>query len=526
MSNPAENTTSIDSELLARLEHCTNLPSPPVVALRVIEMAQDPEVDIGMVADVISMDPALAAKVLRVANSPIYAMRRKSENLRQAITQLGLNGTLMLALSFSLAATMHNNADQGFDYNHFWRRSLAAATAARRLGMAIRIRASEELFLAGLLQDIGMLVLDKMDPHFYSDLGDEQTNHVRLYEFEQQKLGADHAVIGGWILAKWGLPEYLIDTVVASHLSTFECEHKDCERFRQCVSLSGILADAVQLAGDEFNLTMVAATVEERLGMGADLFGEMMQAMEADFRAAEELFGTDLSDYRYSDALLDTARETLMMRNMQTIQQADRLQETAEILESRTRDLEERSRRDGLTGLYNRAYLNEKLEQEFSMAANRDWPMIVMFVDLDHFKSVNDTYGHQVGDQVLQRAARALNDGTRDDDLVARYGGEEFVVIAPGRGEKTARVMADRLVNIFRALTHPVGNGKEITVTVSVGVAIMGEGNTFANVEQMVEAADKALYSAKRSGRNRHVFYTGFMEKEMRIVKTGSAPAA
>jgi diguanylate cyclase (GGDEF)-like protein len=515
----------VDARLQGRLEHCTNLPSPPVVAMRVIELAQDPDADIGKVADVISMDPALAAKMLRVANSPIYAMRRKSENLRQAITQLGLNGTLMLALSFSLAATMHNHADQGFDYKRYWHRSLAAATSARRLGIMVKLRSSEELFLAGLLQDIGMLVLDKLDPLFYRNLSVEQSDHERVRDAELQALGADHALIGGWLLGKWGLPGYLVDAVVGSHDDEFHCEFKDCHRFMHCVALSGLLVDSVSQATHD-SIEHVFGVVQTRLGIDRDQFNEMMSSLEEDFRDAEVMFDADLSDYSYSDSLLDSARETLMLRNLQTVQQADHLQEVAEVLESRTRELEERTRRDGLTGLYNRAYLDERLEHEFASAKDRGWPMIVMFVDLDHFKNVNDTYGHQVGDQVLQRAARALIDGVRDNDLVARYGGEEFVVIAPGRGEKTACVMAERLVGCFRDLKHPVGGVEEISVTVSIGIAILGEGFDFADVQQMVESADKALYVAKRRGRNRYLVYSSYMEKDLKVIHGGAAGAA
>lgn len=214
-----------------------------------------------------------------------------------------------------------------------------------------------------------------------------------------------------------------------------------------------------------------------------------------------------------------------MMMNLQTLQQADKLQETAEVLETRTRELEERSRRDGLTGLYNRAYLDKRLAHEFSMASERDWPMIVMFVDLDHFKQVNDVHGHQAGDQVLQRAARVLADGTRDDDIVARYGGEEFVIVTPGRGESTAHVIAERLVSTFRALRHQVSTGSEIQVTVSIGLAILGEGENFASVSEMVEAADKALYMAKNKGRDRYVVYRKMVGSGSAIGGT-AAPAA
>lgn len=498
----------LDPQLQARLERCTNLPSPPVVALRVIELAQDPDVDIGMVSDIISTDPALATKVLRVANSPIYALRRKTETLHQAITLLGLNGTLMLALSFSLASTMHNNAEQGFDYRHYWRRSLASATCARRLGTVIRMRAKEELFLAGLLQDIGMLVIDKMDPNFYRSVNVDQRDHAAVVAGEREQLGADHADVGSWILQKWGFPEYLIAAVLYSHSDAAPSEARDMRQLMQCIQLAGRVVDAIENPSEQSNLQVVAGLVKERLGVGEDTFRDMLLQLNEDLSEAQDLFDTDLSDYNYSDTLLDNAKEMLMMMNLQTLQQADKLQETAEVLESRTRELEERTRRDGLTGLYNRAFLDQKLGHEFSMASERDWPMIVMFVDLDHFKRVNDTYGHQAGDQVLMRAARALADGTRDDDIVARYGGEEFVIVTPGRGEETARIIADRLVTSFRGMRHPVIDGKEINVTVSIGVAIMGEGDTFRSVDELVEAADKALYLAKKNGRNRYVIYS------------------
>ncbi len=515
----------LSAQLQARLERCTNLPSPPVVALRVIELAQDPDVDIGMIADVIGTDPALATRVLRVANSPIYALRRKTETLHQAITLLGLNGTLMLALSFSLASTMHNHADQGFDYNHFWKRSLASATCARRLGVVVKSRAKEELFLASLLQDIGMLVIDKMDPNFYRGLGVDQLDHEAVAACERERLGADHATIGGWILHRWGFPEYLYDAVVYSHTPDSTSEARDFRQLMRCVSLSGTMVDAIYNPNEQNNLPSVAVLARDTLGIDEEIFRETLALLNEDFTLAQEMFNTDLSDYNYSDILLDSARETLMTMNLQTLQQADKLQVAAEALESRTRELEERTRRDGLTGLYNRAYLDEKLSHEFSMASERDWPMIVMFVDLDHFKKVNDNHGHQAGDQVLQHAARALAVGTRDEDIVARYGGEEFVIVTPGHGEKTAHIIANRLVNSFRAMKHIVNDGKEINVTVSIGLSIMGEGESYSSVEEMLEAADKALYIAKKNGRNRYVIHSRDMDNNNGM-SNAAVPAA
>jgi len=501
------NSFLLDAQLLEHLGMCTNLPSPPVVAMRILDLSKDPDVDIGKVADVVSMDPALTAKILRIANSPIYAVRRKTENLRQAIMLLGLNGTLTMALSFSLAASMHNNACQGFDYNLFWRRSLASATCARRLSVAAGLGASEEMFLAGLLQDIGVLALDKLRPEFYNNLGADQSDHNMLQEMEREELGADHAAIGGWLLKNWNLSECLQLAVAGSHNLQFVDSESENYPYALCVALSGLLADALCPDDDGQSLVRVLGLVKDYLALDEETLATLPATLNEDFMEVASLFETDLTDYSLSESLVDQAKETLMLRSLQTIQMSDKLQEEADILETRTRSLEEKARRDGLTGLLNRSYLDEKIDHEYEMAAARDWPLVFMFVDLDHFKSVNDTYGHQIGDDILRATADILRNSTRDKDFVGRYGGEEFVIILPGIGEKAAGVVVDRLTNAFREKKHPVHDGGEITVTASIGLAIMGEGRTFASSEEMLGAADKAVYMAKDQGRNCFVIY-------------------
>jgi diguanylate cyclase (GGDEF)-like protein len=505
----------VDNHLLERLEKCTTLPSPPTVAMRILDLSQDPDADIGKVADVVSMDPALTAKILRIANSPIYAIRRKTENLRQAIMLLGLNGTLTMALSFSLAASMHNNACQGFNYNLFWRRSLASATCCRRLNMAADIGSSEEMFLAGLLQDIGMLALDKLEPEFYRDLGVDQSDHMMLCEKEREGLGADHAAIGSWLLCKWGLPEWLQFAVAGSHsLQNIDKQSKHFS-YALCVSLANTLVDALAADDGGQALMPVLESVRENLVIDEDTLSALPATLNEDFMETAALFETDLTDYGLSEALIDQAKEMLLLRNLKTIQKSDHLEKETEKLEIRSKSLEEQSRRDGLTGLYVRSFLDDKLDQEFNMAKVRDWPLAIMFVDLDHFKSVNDTYGHQAGDDILRNTADILSDCTRDTDVVARYGGEEFVIILPGLQEKAANVVTDRLINAFRDRRHQIQDGREIIVTASIGLAVMGEGRTFASVAEMLEAADRAVYAAKDQGRNRSVVYSSELDQNV-----------
>ncbi|MEQ4575919.1 MAG: HDOD domain-containing protein, partial [Gammaproteobacteria bacterium] len=175
-------------EIQAALASCRNLPSPPGVALRIIELAQDPDADVATAADAIALDMALSARMLRVANSPLYASRRRAENLGQALAILGLNATLSLALGFSMVHGLHNAFGPHPLHERVWRRSAVTALACRVLGQARGLRKPEELMLAGLLQDIGILALLKAMPDSYAPLLESATDNAALVAAERAAL--------------------------------------------------------------------------------------------------------------------------------------------------------------------------------------------------------------------------------------------------------------------------------------------------------------------------------------------------
>jgi len=167
-----------------------------------------------------------------------------------------------------------------------------------------------------------------------------------------------------------------------------------------------------------------------------------------------------------------------------------------------TRRLYESAVLDPLTRVHNRRYLDERLEEELAFAQRHHTCLSLLLLDIDHFKRINDTLGHQAGDAVLRVVAGTLHKMIRTEDLVARYGGEEFVVVARGIDAANAMIFAERIRRLVAGLSIP-WEGRPVHVTVSIGVATFSVERRYGRSTDLVEDADRALYRAKESGRNR-----------------------
>jgi diguanylate cyclase (GGDEF)-like protein len=162
----------------------------------------------------------------------------------------------------------------------------------------------------------------------------------------------------------------------------------------------------------------------------------------------------------------------------------------------------EASVRDGLTGAFNRRHFEERLIAEFAFATRHGTALCVLMADIDHFKRINDRWGHQAGDLVLRRVGAELREAARAEDLVARYGGEEFVLLARGIDPAGAKAFAERL-RVLLERAPITWQGERIAVTTSIGLAHNHTGAASSDPQRLVAAADKALYAAKAAGRNR-----------------------
>lgn len=285
-----------------------------------------------------------------------------------------------------------------------------------------------------------------------------------------------------------------IDILVANKqkLTPARCQEL-CQRFLS----DSQNEEKVRRAGDQLNVTIrdMAGAVRNVKSATSHYSGTLANVSSklSSSKSAEDL------EKILHNVVTDTQK---MLEQNKTLEA--QLDKSAHAMEALQRDLETIKREaltDGLTGLANRKAFDDEIQRIAAEARDEGQPFTILMVDIDHFKSFNDNFGHQVGDQVLRLVARTLIDGVKGRDVAARYGGEEFVIILPGTelragvavGENLRRAVATKDV-INRNTGEKLGR-----ITMSVGVAEWCAGET---VEEVIERADAALYTAKHNGRN------------------------
>lgn len=492
----------------------SQLPTLPAIAVRLLELARDPETEFADVIKVVKTDPAITAKILKTANSSFFGFKSPVTSIERAIPLLGTTVVTTLALSFSLVDAAMSTGSLAQHYTNYWKHSIVQAVAAEVLAEQHAQRLTSDCFLTGLLLDLGRLAMLKTVPDDYLPvLAEWEEQGGSLKDREAARLGIDHVRVGAQLMKEWKLPGRLVAAVSLHHapIAKLLVELNDNATVTErIVAVAATVGDYFCTPAKGAALERIESLTSTFFEMGAAELEAYLERTRERIDRAGNLFSVSFEGLKSSSDLMGEASEQLArlavrehMASTQMEIQRQAAEKAKYELESKNHELEERATRDALTGLYNRTFFAEALNTAISAASRMAGAIGVVFCDIDHFKKLNDTYGHPFGDEVLRSVSQIFSEVLRKSDVVARYGGEEFVVLVHQPTEKGLEKLSERLRRAIESGAFWF-EGNRIPVTISIGAAIvLPERDPGDLALRLVAAADEAMYDAKQNGRNR-----------------------
>ncbi|HVU06042.1 MAG TPA: diguanylate cyclase [Polyangiaceae bacterium] len=470
-----------------------------VVATRIVQEALRDDVELSALTRLAEADPAFALRVVSGVNSSAFALPRKVSDVRQACSLLGIRGLRNLALSLVVSDMI----PRGPDGSVLLANSLRRAVAGRLLAEAIGEKQPDEHFTAGLFLEIGLLHAARADIAAAAEVARMPALHRVTYERACGR--PEHPTAGAELAATLKLPDALVEAVQNHHAP------KPPESALGRVAWTAERVAAVFEGGDVTRNQKTAVEAAQALALHPAATTKLIEKLPALVAETARAFDRDVAAQEDVGKLVADANKRLVELNVNYEQILRRMEQLLSEKEQLTIQLQRANAElanvaatDPLTGLPNRRSFEEAVKRDFARALRNGTAVALVMVDVDHFKKVNDTFGHATGDQVLRAVADVLRSALRTGDIPARFGGEEFVAILPGSDADGGRTVAERIRALLAAHDMPGPNGA-FRVTASVGVA-SASGAACRDAEAAVLArADAALYEAKRSGRNRVV---------------------
>jgi two-component system cell cycle response regulator len=658
-----------NNSIIDEIKASGRLPSPTGVALTILELTRDPNVNIEEMAKVLHGDPSLSGQIIKYANSAAAGNRNPVASINDALVRLGMSMVRQLCLGFSVLSNTQTGKCENFDYDGFWARSLAMASSCQTLARTMGGVNTDEGFTCGLLCEVGGLALASVYPEAYYNVLEAWQNGTRadLLRLEKEKLLIDRNQVTAALFEDWRLPEFYSKAVLNKDKTDWDSMSKPPQGSESCSELAnllfiGRLAAEICMESDkerhwrvlEFtnfarmfslgdedlaNVYDEILTEWSRMGKVLDVVTGQVPSMSKMLRSARASRGDD-NDF-LPEGVIDSRHESVeteivpaeiegfdlggdtvrgirilvatdcplhqkiltkkltaaghevtvakdgskaleiavatspqlvisdwMMPGMDGLELCrtlrlsphlshihfiimtihDSNEELVEAFEAginyylvkplnhsilaallrgaareiatneevqrqqvelrRTnaeinitnRMLKTMALEDQLTKLPNRRAGLDGLDKAWAKSTRSEEPLLVMILDIDFFKKVNDNYGHDAGDAVLRATAVAMKDAIRDSDEICRFGGEEFLVVCPGADVDVAAMVGNR---IRKAVENNHLDTPEFTgnVTISIGAAVRRQSTP--DTLSLVKQADEALYAAKDAGRNK-----------------------
>jgi two-component system cell cycle response regulator len=484
----------------------TSIPAPPAALAKVIRVASDPNGSLQELGLVCSKDAGLTIELLRLANSPRMGFADQVRNVPQAVVALGYRTVRAHAVTYAIRSAMASITVAGFDIELFWEDSLRRAAVAQIIAELIDYEDPFEAFALGLCQDLGSVLLALRLPHLSPAIQAlrQKPGQARV-EAERVLSGRTHAEEFAQSQMAKMLPDDLTKAVQHHH-DPVSSGSARIQALTQLATAADLVADVVQAWPKE---VCVAAAEQclESLGVKETVAEVLDHVSERMLELSHDL-QMDIGPQPTLEEVVADAQLAVLQMSQEHEQEAIRLEDLLKKQEEATRKLEEHNKKlldmaskDPLTGMDNRRVFNRSMDTEIDRMKRYGDAFSLLVVDVDHFKRVNDTYGHPAGDKVLKELAARMKAALRDVDQIARLGGEEFGAILPSTSGTGARVAAERLRASVEGQPFAV-DGLDLPITVSVGGVTIAKGSGITDADDIFTAADKAMYEAKNKGRN------------------------
>lgn len=468
----------MNSEMLEEILSCPSLPSLPAVALRVIELCADPNVKFSELAKTIQNDQGLTAKVLRTVNSSFYGLRQRCGTIDKALVMLGLSPVKSLVLGFSLVSSLSGVQEEGFDYQDYWRRGLFTAVGGKCMVDASGMKYGDEVFIAGLLQDIGVMALLKaMKRDYLAVLAQTGGDHRKLVRAELSALEIQHPDIGAMLAQRWKLPDSLVIPVKYHERPTAApAEHTEIVHG---VGLGNLVHDSIVLPDGQEHLRKLYERAGQWLNLTTDRIDVALKRAREATKEMADLFRLDIG----MGDIEAQAERTLAQEGPED---ADGPTPAVgiELLLIDPNDL------DPKTGLLGRKGFEWAIRRAFLFAAEQSEPASLVQVMLDSPAADLPADGARL-------AALLKKHFTATGAAICKLNDRVFSIVTVGASDREVAAIADTIAG-------SIAQGGS-SARVHRGVVHFGEGASarYADPGEVVRAAVSAINAARTAAPGR-----------------------
>lgn len=493
----------VDIATMEEVLACPSLPTMPAVAARILEQMRDPDVSLADLGQTVQHDQGLAALVLRTANSSLYGLRHKCTTINAALVVLGLSTVKSLALGFSLVPALKFKSD-GFDAAAYWRRGLYTAVGAKLLAHEAGKPFGDEVFLGGLLQDMGVVAMHRaLGQRYAAVLASIGGDHRRLTVAETAEFELSHADIGAMLATRWRMPDELVVPIKYHERPT--AAPSWCADRARCIAMGNLVHDVLTDEDPSRAIGQLTARAEDWLGLGRDAVAGVVERAARTAGEMASLLVLDTGPGADAEGILRMAEEQAAVLAL-TSPPADLKPGSWDGagLDGLVRD-DQGS--DPITGALRRRLFDTVVRSAFDSAAARHGAMSIVQVNIDGFRALVAARGMEAADEVLVATAALLKRHFNPvGGVVCRWAEDTFAVAIQGRSQADILRRASEFRGAIEraSLAWTIAtDARPLAVTASIGAANFDSTTGgFERGEQLMAAALRAVEASRASGGN------------------------